>query len=153
MRLIRYAFYAIALGCLLFGCGADVTDPPSGRGPGGGAPGWCPDTADLYAKLNSLPIPYPANPMNPTAYDPLLPPPYFYHPCLTAAGAMTYRSGVPCFVCTDSSDYYSITLGDSACTQDADRFATETFVICARAPDGMPDQCGGTAGPAGQFCQ
>lgn len=99
-------------------CGGDlVNDPPGPGGPGGGAPRFCPDAADAYAVANGLALPYPANPANPTPYDPSLPPPAYYHPCLNGAGAQTYRSGAPCYICTDGTNQYPDLLpGSLPCT-------------------------------------
>lgn len=107
------------LALVLAACGDMTVDPPSSRGPGGGAPLYCPSTADYVATQLALPLPFPANPQNPTPYDPSLPPPYFYDGCLNSAGALTSRNGMPCMVCTDATHFYNQLLpGDQICTQD-----------------------------------
>lgn len=133
---------------LLAACADVTTDPPSSRGPGGGAPLFCPNTADAYAmaQVPPLPLPYPANPQNPTPYDPALPPPYHYHACLSASGALTSRQGMPCYVCTESTDYYAqLFPGGGPCTQDTARRPLgppEPYVVCVPAVrDGAPDIC------------
>jgi hypothetical protein len=110
---------------------ADLTSETTGGNSSGGPPQFCPDAADSYALANGLPLPYPANPANPTPYSPSLPPPYFFHPCLNAAGAPTYRNGMPCLVCTDSTDQYPQLLPGS--------------LVCTDAmPDGTPVVCVGS---------
>lgn len=134
----------------LAACGDMTIDPPSSRGPGGGAPFYCPSTADNVAILMGLPLPYPANPANPTPYDPALPPPYFYHPCLNSSGAPTQRSGMACYTCGDSTDYYNTTLpGGAPCTQDTSQRAggpPEVYVVCVLSTaDGNLDSCNPSA--------
>lgn len=104
--------------CLVSAC-ADLADPTGPGGTSGGPPAFCPDAADFYAQANGLPLPYPANPANPTPYSPELPPPAFFHPCRNASEAPTSRGGLPCMICTDGTDQYPDLLpGSLACTNE-----------------------------------
>jgi hypothetical protein len=149
-------------GLLLLALGAaacsDVTNPPTSVGPGGGLPLYCPNAADAYAVANALPLPFPCTMyangtcMNPTPYDPSLPPPLNYHPCLDANRGITRRNGVVCYVCTyDTQDFYAVNLAGGVCTQDTGRSPYQptdplgnpfASVICVPSQaDGQPDNC------------
>lgn len=126
---------------------ADMTET-TGVTSSAGPPAFCPDAADAYALANGLPLPYPADPANPTSYYPSLPPPVFFHACLNSAGAATFRDGMECYVCTDGTDQYPDLLPGS--------------LACSNAtPEGTPIVCVGSlrAGdvtecdPASQGCQ
>lgn len=111
-------FVVLAALCLTAACG-DLTSEPTGATSSGGPPAFCPDAADFYAQANGLPLPYPANPANPTPYSPELPPPAFFHPCRNASGAPTSRGGLPCMICTDGTDQYPDLLpGSLACSNE-----------------------------------
>jgi len=117
---------------------ADLTSEPTAEGTSGTIQ-YCPDAQDAIAVAQGLPVPYPANPANPTPYDPALPPPIYFHPCLNGVGAPTYRNGVPCVVCSLDNYHAILSPGSFACT---DAEPDGTVVVCA-APvaDGQLDSC------------
>lgn len=139
----------LALGFLFLICAcADVGDPTGQGGNSQGTLQLCPDAADFYAQANGLPLPYPANPSNPTPYYPELPPPIFFHPCLNSNGAQTYRNSMPCYVCTDSTDQYPDLLpGSLVCTNKDPNSNPIVCVGSLRAGD--PTECDS----ASQGCQ
>lgn len=133
---------------LLCACaGATTPDVPTLTNPGGGAPDYCQDTADNVAVAAGAPIPYPADPGNPTAFSPSLPPPVVFAPCLNAASTLTFRQGMACYVCS-LDGFYSMAKG-AACTQDLTEVLSPPvvignapgFMVCVPAPDGNFGAC------------
>lgn len=112
---------------LLASCGDMTVDPPSSRGPGGGAPLFCPNTADQVAVDQQLPIPYP----NDSGGS--FPSPSFFDPCYSTSGALTHRAGMTCYTCSDWTHYYAVLLAGQPCTQDTARSPgppVDAYVVC-----------------------